>query len=109
MNVSNALSRRINKKIQGNEDVMKTGMGKGINLNKKLEKCPDFVKDLCRLLTVVSAPLDHDVLIVKGSRFQFSHDFSPLLLTQIIDYFDCDREMSYYLRRGYNSSGKEIQ
>ena len=117
MNVSNALSRRINKKIQENEDVMKMGMEKGINLNKKLEKGPDFVEGLCRLLsgitahlssTVVSASLAH-VLIVKGSRFQFSHDFSPLLLIQIIDDLDGDKEMSYYLRRGYNTSGKEIQ
>ena len=117
MNVSNALSRRINKKIQENKDVMKMGMEKGINRNKKLENGPDFVEGLCRLLsgitahlssTVVSAPLAH-VLIVKGSRFQFSHDFGNLLLTQIIDYLDGDKEMSYYLCRGYNTSGKEIQ
>ena len=82
-----------------------------------MKKAPDFVNGLCLLLsgitahlssTVVSAPLAH-VLIVKGSRFQFSHEFGNLLLTQIIDYLDGENEISYYLRRGYNNSGKEIQ
>ena len=53
--------------------------------------------------------VDFYVLVVEGSRFQFSHDFSNLLLTQVIDYLDGDKEMGYYLRYGYNSSGKQIQ
>ena len=116
MNVSNALARRINKKIKENENLTEMDIKKK-DINQKIEKAPDFVEGLCRLLsgitahlssTVVSAPLAH-VLIVKGSRFQFSHEFGNLLLTQIIDYLDGENEISYYLRRGYNNSGKEIQ
>ena len=115
MNVSNALARRINKKIKENENLTEMDIKKK-DINQKIEKAPDFVEGLCRLLSdgitahlssiVVSAPLAH-VLIVKGSRFQFSHDFGNLLLTQIIDYLDGEKEISYYLRRGYNNSGKE--
>ena len=92
MNVSNALARRINKKIKENENLTEMDIKKK-DINQKIEKAPDFVEGLCRLLsgitahlssTVVSAPLAH-VLIVKGSRFQFSHEFGNLLLTQIID------------------------
>ena len=87
------------------------------NIDRNSEKSLDFVEGLCRLLsgvtthlssTVVRAPLAH-VLLVKGSRFQFSHSFSNLLLTQIIDYLDGEKEISFYLRRGYSNSVKEVQ
>ena len=86
MNVSNALAGRIHKKIQEDQTDPQLNMTTSKNSNSK--SAPDFVEGLCRLLsgitanlssTVVSAPLGH-ALIVKGSRFQFSHDSSPLLL-----------------------------
>ena len=57
--------------------------------------------------SVVSAPLGH-VLMIKGSRFQFSHEFSPLLLTQIKDVLEGKEHVSYYLRKGYNDKGEQI-
>ena len=116
MNVSNALARRINKKV-AEEEQTDPELNMEPTSQKRTTQSPDFVEGLCCLLsgitanlssTVVSAPLGH-ALIVKGSRFQFSHNTSPLLLRQIVDSLEGDKEISYYLWQGYNASGKEIQ
>ena len=86
------------------------------NDNRRQENGPDFIEGLCCLLSgvtanlssfVVSTPLGH-VLIVRGSRFQFSHEFSPLLLTQVKDVLEGKEHVSYYLRKGYNGKGEQI-
>lgn len=111
MNVSNALSRRITNQIDKNKENISK-----VNDNRRQEDGPDFIEGLCCLLSgvtanlsssVVSAPLGH-VLMIKGSRFQFSHEFSPLLLTQIKDVLEGKEHVSYYLRKGYNDKGEQI-
>ena len=111
MNVSNALSRRITNQIDKNKENISK-----VNDNRRQEDGHDFIEGLCCLLSgvtanlsssVVSAPLGH-VLMIKGSRFQFSHEFSPLLLTQIKDVLEGKEHVSYYLRKGYNDKGEQI-
>lgn len=52
----------------------------------------NFVEGLCRLLggmnaatsrDVISAPMGHLLVSSRGTRFQFSHDFSHLLISQL--------------------------
>ena len=56
---------------------------------------------------VDSAPLGH-ILITKGCRFEFSHAFAPLLLTQMIKVLEGVQNVSYCLRVGYYGSSKKI-
>ena len=48
------------------------------------------------------------VLIVKGSRFPFSHDFSPLLLTQTKNVLHGKSEVGYYLWTGFDENGNKV-
>jgi hypothetical protein len=63
-------------------------------VNGVLESDPDFVEGLKRILSAinaatsrdtVSAPMAANLVHQKGTRFKHSHDFQPLLLSQIED------------------------
>ena len=87
-----------------------------IYLQVRKKKSSDFVEGLCMLLcgvtanlssSIFSAPLAH-VLIVDDSRFKFSHKNSPLLLTQTKHVLEGNKQVSYYLRSGYDENGGKV-
>ena len=61
-----------------------------------METSPSFIEGLSRVLIgirahissyVISAPLAYHI-VTKGSRFEFSHEFSYFLLAQLEDFIE---------------------
>ena len=89
--IGNHLTRRINRARQDDSIEEESG--------------PDFVEGLARVMTgirahlsahVVSATMGH-LLVRKESRFEFSHEFSQLPLSQMEDHAD-DKPVSFLAR-----------
>ena len=85
IDVTNALDRRIKKQLMEATE------------NEGDEYHDQYIEGLSRILggirahvseTVVSSTLAHAIMLRGGSRFRFSHDFQPLMLSQAEDHFD---------------------
>ena len=94
--VSNALSKHITRKLATENKEENEG-----------KKDQDFVLGLSRMLcaiqahvstNIVSAPLAHYIALHNSNRFSFSHEFSYLLISQIIDHFK-DGPKTYRLKK----------
>ena len=88
------------KQIQRQEEAQKELEG------DQLDTPPDFCEGLARVLSgirahinsyIISPNLGHHI-VTMGSRFQFSHSFVPLPLTQLEDYVRGEN-ISYKLRK----------
>ena len=55
---------------------------------------------------VCSSPLAHPIVSNDGSRFEFSHGFTDLRVSQAIDVL-CDKEDKFLIRTNYSKGLKE--
>ena len=76
------------------------------------DSAPEFIEGLSRVLIgirahissyVIGAPLAYH-LLTKGTRFEFSHEFSSILLGQLEDY-TMDKELGFKIRQKKKKDG----
>ena len=90
--------------------------GEIIDGKQKPDEIQDgFVEGLCCLLSglnaattrnVISATMQHLLICNGGSRFQFSHGFTNLLISQALDVLD-GKDGQFRIRTNYSKSRKE--
>ena len=83
-----------------------------------LDRVPmGFPEGISRLLSainaatsrdVVSAPMAHLLICQEGKRFQFSHDFAPLLINQIEDTLAAGETPTVYCKELENQERKQM-
>lgn len=91
INICNALAKRI--KRLSDDGSMKDSTSYGVGLGHVLSGIAAHINSF-----VVSATMAWRLSVV-GSRFRFSHDFTPLLLKQVEDWVDNTGEAQFRIRR----------